>query len=234
LKTIPRTIAVTEQLNLNTSLISTLESKLMELELEEKELLIKYNEDSRWVRNVREEINIVQKKLDEQKTKNYGTKNFGRNDTFVNLQEEVLRNQSSFKALEAKYDSLTAQLVDIQRELNQLTNSEMHYNQLLQDVETHRQNYRLYTTKFEESRISEAMDTEKMTNVSIIETASPPLKPGNMSPVLMLTAAILLGCFGGLSLALILEFFNDRLEKPEEIEAYLSLPILASVPQSEQ
>jgi len=51
-------------------------------------------------------------------------------------------------------------------------------------------NYRLYLTKFEESRISNAMDTEKIANVSLIEPARPPLEP--VSPKVMLNMVLAL------------------------------------------
>ena len=55
------------------------------------------------------------------------------------------------------------------QELNQI---DVKLNQLQQQVDVDRQNYRLYLTKFEESRISDAMDTEKISseNTCLITT----------------------------------------------------------------
>ncbi len=39
---------------------------------------------------------------------------------------------------------------------------ELQYNQLKQQAESDRRNYDLYLTRLEESRISDAMDTEKI------------------------------------------------------------------------
>ena len=41
---------------------------------------------------------------------------------------------------------------------------------------------RLYLTKFEQSRISNAIDTKKIPNVSLIQPVRPPLKP--LSPMM--------------------------------------------------
>ena len=92
-------------------------------------------------------------------------------------------------------------------------------------------NYRLYLTKFEESRISNAMDTEKIANVSLIEPARPPLKPVGPKVMLNMVLALFLGAFGGLGLAFFMEYLDDSLEQTEDVEAYLEVPVLTSIPE---
>ena len=45
--------------------------------------------------------------------------------------------------------------------------------------------------------------------------------------------AIFLGGFGGLGLAFFGEYLDDSLEKPEDVEKSLQLPVLASIPELE-
>jgi capsular polysaccharide biosynthesis protein len=42
---------------------------------------------------------------------------------------------------------------------------------------------------------------------------------------------IFLGGFGGLGLAFFVEHMDDSLEKPEDVEKVLQLPVLASIPE---
>ena len=53
-----------------------------------------------------------------------------------------------------------------------------------------------------------------------------------MSPkkMLNLILAIFLGAFGGLGLAFFMEYLDDKIEKVEDVEQTLDLPVLASVP----
>jgi capsular polysaccharide biosynthesis protein len=46
--------------------------------------------------------------------------------------------------------------------------------------------------------------------------------------------AVFLGAFGGLGLAFIIEYMDDRIEKIEDLEKELQLPILASIPVFEK
>jgi capsular polysaccharide biosynthesis protein len=93
-----------------------------------------------------------------------------------------------------------------------------------------RENYRLYLTKVEESRISDAMDSEKITSVSLIGPARPPSKPVSPKVMLNILIGIFLGIFTSLSLAVFREYLDDRIEKIEDVEKELQLPVLASIP----
>ena len=227
----PETIPQGEEVDHNPFLINTLEAKLVELELKEGELLVKYTPQSRLVKNVKKEIKIVREKLAQQETKRYGKASTGLNTTYQRLKEELFRNQVESKALAGKKEIQNTQLADYQSKLDQLNQMEVEHNQLQQTVDVDRQNYRLYLTKFEESRISDAMDNKKIVNVSLIEPALPPLKPVSPKVLLNIVLSIFLGGFGGLGFAFLTEYLDDSLEKPEDVEKELQLPVLASIPE---
>jgi len=182
------------------------EEKLIELELKESKLLTKYTPQSRLVQNVRKEIQMVREKL-------------------------LSRNQDEKHALSAKKEIQIAQLAQYQSRLEELNRIEARFNQLQQAVDLDRQNYQLYMTKFEESRISDEMDNKKMANVSLIEPALPPIKPVSPKVLLNILIGIFLGGFGGLFLAFFTEYIDDTLEKPEDVEKVLQVPVLASIPE---
>ena len=129
-----------------------------------------------------------------------------------------------------KRQTQQTQLADTHRSLEKLNQIEVELNQLQQQVDVDRENYRLYLTKFEESRISNAMDTEKISNVTQIQAARSPLKPVSPKVLLNLVLGLFLGAFGGLGLAFFMEYLDDSLEKPEDAESALNLPVLASIP----
>ena len=101
-------------------------------------------------------------------------------------------------------------------------------------MDVNRQNYRLYLTKFEESRISDAMDSKKITSVNLIEPAQTPLNPVSPKVLLNLVLGLFLGAFGSLGLAFFLEFMDDGLEKIEDVEECFQLPVLGCLPEMER
>ena len=176
----------------------------------------------------------MRKKLAEQESKRYQTSTLGQNPTYQRLQQELFRNQADLIALKTKKEIQRVQLSEYKERLEDLNRIEVEVNQLQQAVDVDRKSFQLYLTKFEESRISEAMDTEGLTNVSVIEPAVPPLNP--VSPIILLNMALglVLGVFGAFALAFFLEYLDDSLEKTEEVEEYLQLPVLASIPELRQ
>ena len=229
----PKTIPQGEETGSSPYVINTLQARLVELDLKEKGLLTKYTEQNRLVQNVREEIQIVRHRLAEQEAKRYETIRSGVNVTYQRLQEELFRNQAQLKALKAKKETQQAQLADYQRSTEKLNQIEVELNQLQQQVDVDRENYRLYLTKFEESRISDAMDTEKIANVTQIQPARPPLKPVSPKVLRNMVLAVFMGAFGALGLALFMEYLDDSLERPEDARHYLQMSVVASIPEFE-
>ena len=231
LAAVPETIPQGEEVDHNPYLINTLEARLVELQLKEKELLAKYTEESRLVKNVRDEIKIVHQKLASNEKKQYGKTRTGVNPTFQKLQQELLRSKADYRSLMAKSQAQRGQLADYKKELDQFNRVETEYNQLQQSVDVDRQNYRLYLTKFEESRISDAMDSEKIAGVSLIEPAQVPLKPISPKKMLNLVLGLFLGALGGLGLAFFLEYMDDSLGEIDDVEEQLQLPVLGVLPE---
>ena len=231
LATTAKTVPQGEETNHNPYLISTLEGRLVELELKQKGLLTKYNEGSRLVKNVRDEIKMVREKLLEQETKRYGKSHSGLNLTYQRMQEQLFGNEVELRAVRGKRESLSAQLDDYKKRLNNMNAIEVELNELQNQVDVDRQNYQLYLAKIEETRISDAMDREKIASVSLIEPARPPFKPVSPKVLLNMMLAVFLGGFGALGLAFFLEHLNDTLERAEDVENVLQLPVLGSIPE---
>jgi polysaccharide biosynthesis protein PslE len=228
---VPKSIDQGEEVDQNYQLLSNLQSRLLDLEIQEKQLLTKYTEDSRFVRNIREEIDVVRKKINEQAKVQYGKRKSGVNPTFQKLEEQLIYNDADYKALKIRNDKLVSQLASYQSDLDNLRQLETKLSQLMQDVEFNRQNYRLYLSKLEDSRIADTMDREKISSVSILEKARPPLAPVKPKVTLNLAIGVAVGLMGGITLAFVLEYFSDRFDRPEEVERFLQTPVLASIPE---
>jgi uncharacterized protein involved in exopolysaccharide biosynthesis len=227
----PKTIQESEEIDRNENLINALEVKLMELELKKIELRRKYTDEIKEVKDIKYEIRVVSEKLAELVKKRYVTKKYGVNPTYRQTQAELFRYEADLKAFNAKAKNQKTQLIDYHQKLENLNRVEVELNQLKQEIDVADRNYRLYLTKLEESRISDAMDSEKITSVSLIEPAQLPLKPVSPKVLLNLALGFFLGALGGLGLAFFFNYLDDSLELVEDVEKYLQLPVLASIPE---
>lgn len=229
----PETIPQEEQTDQNEVLLSRLEGKLVELQIEEKELLSRYTPQSRMVNNVRERITIVENKIDEQEHKLFQRSRVGVNATYQRLEEELFRNEAELEALAVKKDMMTKQLAEFQSEKETLNRMETKLSGLQRSVDLYRGNYKLYLAKLEASRIEDAMDSEKINEMISMDRALPPLKPISPKYKLNIFLSILIGALGGLLIAIIGDFMDDSIETPEDVEKTLQLPVLTSIPDTE-
>lgn len=216
----------------NPSTGSILRDKLTTLELQENEMALRFKAENPTLRTLREEIRLVREKVAEQES----TKTFGRTATatgslFAQLQQELLRNETEQKALRSREEASVGKLKEFQDRLNLLEQVSIEFDHLYQARQMDDQNNRLYQTKFEELRISNAMDAEKIGNVRVIEPARLPTEPIDSKKLLKLLAGVLFGLLGGVALAQVSHLMSGRLETVEDIERQLNLPVLASIPR---
>jgi uncharacterized protein involved in exopolysaccharide biosynthesis len=227
LESTPRTVSSGENIEPVPQVISELQSRLVALELE----LTRYNPNSPLAFRLREDIRLVEAKLKEQETKRYGKRSIGINRIYQNLQEELYRNEAELKALNAKRMMQNSQIEEYERSLEKHNQIEVELKQLEEEVELARQNYRLYLAKFEEARISDAMDEEKISNIRQIQRAYPPISPSSPKVILNLVVGVIISIIVGIAVAFFVEYMDDRLERPEQAEDFLGIPVLASIPE---
>jgi polysaccharide biosynthesis protein PslE len=209
-----------------------LRDKLTTLELQENELALRYKSENPTLRVLREEIRLVREKVTQQEgTKPYGNGATTSGSLYAQLQQDLLRNEAEHKALRAREEALTSKLKEFQYRLATLERVSVEFDHLQQARQSDEQNNRLYQTKFEELRISNAMDAEKIAGVRVIEAARIPLAPIDSKKTIKLLAGVLFGLLGGIALAFALHLLSAKLETVEDIQRHLNLPVLASIPR---
>ena len=81
--------------------------------------------------------------------------------------------------------------------------------------------------RYEEARISEVMEP---TDVQIVDVAIAPERPIKPRKTLNVAIAAVLGLFVGTGLAFALEYMNRTIRTADDVEQYLGLPVLGSIP----
>ena len=73
----------------------------------------------------------------------------------------------------------------------------------------------------------------KFENLKIVETAGIPEYPSGVGKKLILAISIVLGAFFGVFVVFVLEFFKNKIRKPEDIEKITGCSVIASIPDFE-
>lgn len=231
---VPKSVVLSEEVGDLSPVVNTLESKLVELEVKEKELRGPHNGlgvKHPVVQSIQIQIKLVRAKLAEQKAKSRGTKSrSGINPVYQGLQEDLYDWEIRLKGFGEKLAAQQEGLNEHRQRLDQLNSTQAMYENLRNQVLMARKKYHLYLTTYDEFRISNAMLSEKINNVTVIDTASPPTEPIRPRTLLNFMLSLVIGSFGGICLALLREYLSNNLESDYDVEAYLGIPVLASIP----
>jgi succinoglycan biosynthesis transport protein ExoP len=193
--------------------IKEMHDRLISLRLNLNELLTKYTENHREVQRVREEISLAEADLRKEV------------ERVIDLQE------TSLSALRAEEDALRSTVNMLYTEVKSLPEKELTISKLQRAIDNHKEVYSMLMLKREEARVTEASD-RRLANVSVISPATLPERPIKPRKGLLLLVGCLIGLIGGFGLAFVLEFMDHSLRTSEDVEHYLDLPVLASIPDT--
>lgn len=146
-----------------------------------------------------------------------------RNQEIDRLVESI---KNEYELAQANERSLRSQLNSTKTEALLLNEKFIQYGALKRVVNTNRQLYDALMLKLKEKSITE--ETQPV-NLWIVEEAITPVKPAKPSVAMNLLLAALVGGFGGLGLVLSLEYFDNTIKDPEDVEAKLGIPVLTTV-----
>ena len=217
----------------NPKALATLNSRLLELQLEERELLSNYNSKSRVVRNIRAQINSTQAKINKLgKGKRYGNTPSADGSLYERLQEELLKQDVELNALRATGQAQKTQLEQYRNKIINLDKMENALDRQEEQIQIDQKNYKIFLSKYEQTRISNAMDEEGITSIRIIEPAYVPNRPIDRKRSLALLISMIFGLIGGIGLAYLLELLGPTIDTKKDVERYLGATVLAIVPEN--
>jgi polysaccharide chain length determinant protein (PEP-CTERM system associated) len=214
-------------------IVDNVKNILLNLQLKEQDLLLKYIENDPMVVSVRKEIMLTREYLQRQEEDIKKVHTTGRNVVYQELEKEMIRTQAELSAQKSKASALNAQISQLDKEIQALDLREKELQQLARDREITEKNYKTYLEKAEEARILEDMDQRKMANVSVIQKAAEPLSPVKPRKDLYIAFSFIFGLIGGLGLAFFSEYTKQGLSTPDTVERRLGIRVLIAIPYLE-
>jgi uncharacterized protein involved in exopolysaccharide biosynthesis len=215
LSKLEQNVPLQETVNKTSATIAALKAKLVELELQ----------------GLKEEINRVKAMIAEEERKDQKVVVSGTSPVRQTLESDLMRARARLEGLKAKQKNQALQIAAYEEELKTLDGFEKQMNELERQVAINEANYKLYLTKFEEAKIGESMDQQKIANVRVIEPAVPILRPVKPKKRLNVMIGGFLGLFAGIGMAFLIEFIHPVFRTREDVDQFLGLPVLATLPK---
>ncbi|MDD3603738.1 MAG: polysaccharide biosynthesis tyrosine autokinase [Kiritimatiellae bacterium] len=132
---------------------------------------------------------------------------------------EVVQGQE--KELQAEYDQQNAAAMT-------LANQSLEFRNLQNEVDRHQ---KLYSVLLERMSEVELTSDYAKTNVELIEAAALPKAPVRPNKISMVVKGLLLGLVLGIALAFFVEYMDETVRSPEDIELRVGIPVLGFIPR---
>ena len=214
----------------NPALLEQLKSTLLNLELRRTELLAKFQPTYRPVQEVEEQIAQTRAALAKEEQQPVKEETTDNNPTQDWIQTELAKSRADRAGLRAQAEALEKVVQDYRERLRRLDDKGTVQADLIRNAKAAEQSYLLYVQKREEARIADALDRQRISNVSIAEAASVPPQPTLPTSWIVLGGLMLAG-LAGVGSAYAADRMDPSVRTPEELEAVLDVPVLASFPK---
>ena len=153
------------------------------------------------------------------------------NPTHQLVESELVSARSQVASLRAKVERLREASEESRERLARLDELAVKQSDLIRNVAIDETNYLTSVQRQEQARLSDALDHERILNVAIAEYPTLPVLPTAPNRLLLTVLGLLTSLLLSIGLAVIRDYSSSTLRTPEEVERYLGVPVIASVPK---
>ncbi len=142
------------------------------------------------------------------------------------LQDAVQTIKNKYQLAVANENSLKELLNQTKFQAERLEEKSIQLGMLQRKVDTNRYLYEALIKKIKEKGITEKSQT---VNVWVIEKADLPMFPAKPKKTRNILLGIILGLFGGVGIAFFLEYLDNTVKTPEDVEEKFNIPVISTI-----
>jgi uncharacterized protein involved in exopolysaccharide biosynthesis len=217
----------------NPQLLEKLKSRLLELQLKRTELLTKFEPSYRLVQEVDKEIGESKAALAAEDQAPLRDETTEQDPNHEWAKSELVKAQVEFNALQSRAGAMNKQLAAYRGQAHTLGDRAIQQDELLRNLKTAEEKYLIYVNKREEARIGDALDQDRILNVSLVESPAVPTLPVRPAWGFGMIGLMLGGAFST-GFTFISDYLDPSFRTPDEVLAFLNMPVLASLPRKEE
>lgn len=208
--------------------------RLFELRLRESELLNTYREDSKAVRNVRQEIEQAETFIERSEEDVTGrSTRTGPNAVYESMRGEKLRVDADLAALEERARIVRAQREGLRAEIDRITRLEAQYDTLRRQTAALRETLDASLADVADAQKVAAMDEQNRTNIRIVQRATPPADAIGLSRKARVLLAIPFGLLAGILAAVVMHLGRSTVTEPATAARRTGIEVLATLDKAD-
>ncbi|MGE0212493.1 MAG: GumC family protein [Parvibaculaceae bacterium] len=149
----------------------------------------------------------------------------------IDIEVQAIKDsiRAAYEASLAQEQIVAGQVDTLKRESLDTQKRSIQYNILKREVDTNRSIYEGLLQRYKEIGVAGGVGTN---NISIVDKADLPTGPSSPRTLLNLLIAFVLGLVGGVGGALLMEFLDDSVKSPEDVEHATNLVTVGIIPET--
>lgn len=231
-KHVPVRISLSSDNDLRFRAVDEVAAKLVTLRQQEEIMLRNYQENSDPVVRLRGQIRLLEDSL--RKLRQERTDRQGANPVYQDLSKEYYEVSSQLSAASSSLQEIRRQQKEVETQIAALYRNQGTYDDLRRTVDLNESAYRKAVDDYQHSQSTEAMNTNRITDVAPVSDPQVGDKPVSPAKLLNLIFGVVGGFIFGVAMALLAEMMDDRLTTPAQVEDMIGIPVLVSFPRPEE
>jgi len=207
-----------------------LQNKLIDLQIQLPTVKERYSANSPQVTEIEIQIKQIENEISQKVSEIISSKVSTMNPIYQDLLSETVSLETNIISSEAKLNSTNEVIKQYEERLDKLPEKEIQLARLERAVRVAENIYLTLLESYQEARISEAMELGDIRVIDLALIPDTPIKPRKM---LNLAIAGVLGLMLGIMLVFFMEFLDHSFKSREDVEQYLDLPVLGTIPYVE-
>jgi tyrosine-protein kinase Etk/Wzc len=207
-----------------------IKNRLSDLELELNTLSAEYSSEHYKVRSIKDQIERLKDATIDSMSREAASHTLVKNPIRQSLLQELINLSVEIAALETKRVAQEKLIEQLNGELIRLPHLEQRFIFLQRETESTLQTLRILKNNHEEAKIRR--DSQE-SDLKLLEMAQKPTVPIRKVKVTIIFIGLLAGVIIGIALAFVIEYLDQSLKDPLEVEKTLELPLLGIVPHIE-
>ncbi|MHB1022391.1 MAG: GumC family protein [Acidobacteriaceae bacterium] len=209
-----------------------LNTALVDLENQRTEMLSRYQPTDRAILALNKKIATIQQAIHDSGSHPANEFTTDVNPVWQQLSTSLSSTTAEIYGIEAQHAELLQQKQAAEQRLHELQDATSTYDNLSQHFQEVQANYTLYVQKRDQARIGEALDKEKMFDVSLVQRPISSLVPVRPKPMLYLVAGMMMALFLSCALALYKDTSSERVYTPAQLDRMTGMRTIATIPKA--
>jgi len=207
--------------------LQQLKPQVMQLRAERAELLTRYQPGSERIKQIDAKLASEEAILDKENHLEVNEQLTDVNPVWITMQTDLKQASTAAASGKATRDELNKEIDAANQQLSALVNNGVEFQRLQRQATSDSDAYQVYVRKTEEARASEALNSNKLLNVSVAQPPIAPVVPSFPSVPFNLLVGVMLATLFGAAAAYWAEEADSKIYSARVVNDLTGLPIVA-------